>query len=116
VIVGLWLANQAPSTPTQDARTGSSEQRPAVGEGLVLSAAEIRYCLAEEIRVNGMQKAVNQYSASSVDAFNRAVSDYNSRCSHFRYRSGTLEALRREVESRRAALELDGMQRIAAYN
>ena len=116
VVVGLWLASQAPSTPTQDARTESSEQRPAVGNGLVLSAAEIRYCLAEDIRVNGMKKAVNQYSASSVDAFNRAVSDYNSRCSHFRYRSGALEAARREVESRRAALELDGMQRISAHN
>ena len=116
VVVGLWLASQAPSTPTQDARTESSEQRPAIGDGLVLSAAEIRYCLAEDIRVNGMKKAVNQYSASSVDAFNRAVSDYNSRCSHFRYRSGALEAARREVESRRAALELDGMQRIAAHN
>lgn len=119
VVVGIWLANQGGSkstvTPAESRRVESSEQRPAVGDGLVLSAAEIRYCLAQEIRVTGMEKAVNQYSASSVAGYNRAVADYNSRCSRFRYRSGMLEAARKEVERQRAALELEGMQRMLSY-
>jgi hypothetical protein len=57
---------------------------------------------------------VNNYSESSVNAFNEAVDDYNMRCSHFRYRSGTIESIRAEVEANRYAIFQQGEASAAA--
>lgn len=95
------------------ARNG--EEMPPVGSGLSLSSSQIRYCLSEKIRVSAWQGQVNEYSGTSVDAFNEAVRDYNARCSSFRYRKGMLESVRSEVEANRYALQLDGMNRAATH-
>ena len=73
---------QAPSRPEE-------HDRPS-GQNLVLSTAQIRYCLAEDIRMDAAKSAVNGYSDSDVDRFNAMVADYSSRCGSFRYRSGAL--------------------------
>jgi hypothetical protein len=71
---------QVPSRP--------QESKPPVGQDLAFSTAQIRYCLAEDIRMDGAKSAVNNYIDSDVDRFNAMVADYNSRCGSFRYRSG----------------------------
>jgi len=96
---------QAPSRP--------EESRPPVGQDLVFSTAQIRYCLAEDIRMDGATAAINNYSNSDVDQFNALVADYNNRCSSFRYRSGALESARREVEPYRIQLQAEGRGRFA---
>lgn len=96
---------QAPSRP--------EETRPPVGQNLVLSTAQIRYCLAEDIRMDAAKPTVNSYSDSDVDRFNAMVADYNSRCGSFRYRSGALESARRDVEPYRSQLQAEGMSRFA---
>lgn len=63
------------------------------------------------IRINGMERILNHYSKTSVASFNSYVDDYNARCSSFRYRSGLLEEIRREVNSRRKTLESQGVKR-----
>ena len=85
-----------------------TESRPPVGTGMVLSDDQIRYCLSETIRIDTWQIAVDQYSTTSVDSFNVAVADYNSRCSNFKYRRGAVERVRIEVEGRRALLQREG--------
>ena len=87
---------QAPSRP--------SESKPSVGRNNVLSTAQIRYCLAEKIRLDAADTVLNNYSDSDVDRFNRYVNDYNSRCGEFRYRQGALESARRDVEPYRSKL------------
>ncbi|MEM5343656.1 hypothetical protein V4C56_29065 [Paraburkholderia azotifigens] len=57
------------------------------------------------------QGQLNANPAAPVDAFNAAVEDYNSRCSNFRYRIGTLEGVRSEVEANRAVLTKQGLVR-----
>jgi hypothetical protein len=99
----VYVPEPAPVYATND------EEMPPVGSGLSLSRSQIRYCLSEKIRVTAWQGQVNEYSEASVDAFNEAVRDYNSRCSNFRYRSGALEGVRSEVEANRYALQLQGM-------
>lgn len=94
---------QAPSRPT--------ESKPPVGQDLVFSSEQIRYCLAEDIRMDGAKPAVNNYSDSDVDRFNAMVADYNSRCGSFRYRSGALESARRDVEAYRSQLQSEGRSR-----
>jgi hypothetical protein len=96
---------QAPSRP--------EETRPPVGQNLVFSTAQIRYCLAEDIRMDAAKSAVNSYSDSDVDRFNAMVADYNSRCGSFRYRSGALESARRDIEPYRSQLQAEGRSKFA---
>ncbi len=84
------------------------EVMPPVGTGLSLSASQIRYCLSQNIRIDGAKPAVDETAQMDIGAFNAMVADYNSRCSSFRYRQGLLESVRAEVEHRRQALEAQG--------
>jgi len=86
---------------------------PPVGQDLVFSTAQIRYCQAEDIRLEGAKSAVNNYIDSDVDRFNAMVADYNSRCGSFRYRSGALESARRDIEPYRNQLQSEGRSRFA---
>ena len=97
-----------PKVPSQP-----QESKPPVGQDLVFSTAQIRYCLAEDIRMDGAKAALNNYSDSDVDRFNAMVADYNSRCGSFRYRSGALESARRDVEPYRGQLQVEGRSRFA---
>ena len=135
VVIGLiWLANQSDnnrpsrstyspgsSTSTTPASQPSiaqpqvpsrpSESKPSVGRNNVLSIAEIRYCLAEKIRLDAAETVLNNYSDSDVDRFNAYVNDYNSRCGEFRYRQGALESARRDVNPYSSQLQAEGRGR-----
>ncbi len=101
----------APAQPQVPSRP--EETRPPVGQDLVFSTAQIRYCLAEDIRMDAAKAVLNNYSDSDVDRFNAMVADYNSRCGSFRYRSGALESARRDVEPYRGQLQAEGRSRFA---
>ena len=79
-----------------------------MGTNNVLSSAQLRYCLAEDIRLESAKATVNNYIDSHVDRFNGMVSDYNSRCGQFRYRKGALESARGEVERFRTEISVRG--------
>ena len=135
VIGVLWLIGQSDKSPTSPAPAYSppaqtatpsysppaepqapsrpQESMPPVGQDLVFSAAQIRYCLAENIRMEGAKSAFNNYIDSDVDRFNAMVADYNSRCGSFRYRNGALESARRDVEPYRSQLQAEGRSRFA---
>ena len=102
------LPSAAPA-PSQSARL--PEEIPPIGIGNTLGKNQIRYCVAESIRIEAHQKMINSFSHSSVSAFNRIVNDYNARCSNYRYRVGLLEAARAETESVRNFVEMEGTQR-----
>ena len=94
---------QAPTRPLED--------KPSVGTNNVLGTAQIRYCLAEDIRLEAAKGALNNYVESDVDRFNAMVADYNGRCGQFRYRRGTLESARAEIEGIRSLLQIEGRNR-----
>lgn len=104
-----------PAKPSTSAdskgRSRLSEEKPLVGSNNVLSTSEIRYCLAEKIRVDAAESLINSYNESDVDRFNKYVNDYNSRCGEFRYRHGALESARRDIEPHRIQLETEGRSR-----
>ena len=83
-----------------------------MGQGLVFSIGQIRYCLAEDIRIEGAKSVLNNYSNSEVDRFNAMVDDYNSRCANFRYRSGVLESARRDIQPYWSQLQAEGRSRL----
>lgn len=136
VIGVLWLIGEADKSPSSQAPSYSpparsttpsysaapaqpqvptrpDETKPPVGQDLVFSTSQIRYCLAEDIRMEGAKAALNNYSDSDVDRFNAMVADYNSRCGSFQYRSGALESARRDVEPYRGQLQVEGRSRFA---
>jgi hypothetical protein len=77
----------------------------------VLSVPQIRYCVAEDIRLDAAKGVINNYVEADVDRFNAMVADYNSRCSRFRYRRGALESARSDVEAIRSLLQAEGRSR-----
>lgn len=89
------------------------ESMPPVGQNQVLSTAQIRYCLAEDIRMESAKSTLNNYIESDVDRFNAMVADYNSRCGRFRYRRGALESAQREIEPYRNQLLSEGRSRFS---
>ena len=91
------------------------EEMPAPGIGVVFSENQIRYCLAQDIRLASWGSAVDHYSQTSIDSFNSAVRDYNSRCSNYKYRRGALERVRSDVESRRSIYQSEGSSNAAIY-
>jgi peptidoglycan hydrolase-like protein with peptidoglycan-binding domain len=135
VIGVLWLIGQSDKSPTSPAPAYSpptqsatpsysppaepqapsrpQESMPPVGQDLVFSTAQIRYCLAEDIRMEGVKSALNNYIDSDVGRFNAMVADYNSRCGSYRYRSGALESARRDIEPYRSQLQSEGRSRFA---
>lgn len=105
-------ASAAPTKPQVASRP--TEEKPPVGTGLVFTDAQVRYCLAESIRIEGARSIASGWSQPEVDSFNKIVADYNSRCSNFSYHSGALESARREVELSRKELQSEGRSRFAS--
>lgn len=102
-----------PSEPASSpAPTRPTEARPAVGQNNVLAGAQLRYCVAEKIRLDAAETAVNSYDEVSVERFNSYVGDYNARCGEFRYRQGSLQSAERAMEPYRRQLEAEGRGRV----
>lgn len=111
----------APPEPAKEASPPPAPQRealevkPPVQSGQVLTPEQIRYCLAETIRIEAIDRLLDRTSEASVELFNTALRDWNSRCGSFRYLEGDLAAARAEVEPRRSILETAGRQRYLAW-
>lgn len=69
--------------PRPNRRTGIQYIKPTAGTDNLLSVAEIRWCIREEIRIAAMRDIIN--NNSGIYKFNRIINDYNSRCVHYRY-------------------------------
>lgn len=89
------------------------EVMPPVGTYHVLDTVQIRYCLSESIRIEAARTAVNNHIESDVDQFNAMTADYNSRCGQFRYRRGSIESAKSDIEPYRSVLEAEGRRRFA---
>ena len=103
---GIQQTLSQPKTPSRP-----SEETPPVGTNLILGSGQIRYCLAENIRLDSAQSGLNNTIESDAARFNEMVGDYNSRCAEYRYRRGSLESARSEVERYRSLLESEGRSR-----
>ena len=82
--------------------SGLEFSKPPVGENNILSVAQIRWCLREDIRIEVLRPMPT--TNSQIDQFNAVVADYNSRCGSYRYREGTLTRAQREVERVRSQI------------
>jgi len=102
----------APAPTPAPSYSSVSEEKPPIGAGNLFNRSQIRYCLSEGIRIDAMRGFIDQYSKHEVNQFNFYVNDHNGRCGSFRYRRGTLEAIRNEVENNRYVLEQEGIKKV----
>lgn len=107
-------ADSVPAQETFSATTRPTEELPPKGENLVLTTAQIRYCVAEDIRLGAADRVVNEHNSASIDRFNGLVDDYNSRCAAFRYHTGALESARNELRPYRMELEAEGVAKVSS--
>ncbi len=111
----IWAANQpSGNSSTPAGPEPFSETMPSAGLGQSLTTDEIRYCLAEKVRIDAAQAVVDGYNWPQVDSFNAMVADYNSRCSDFRYRPSSMSVAQGDVDDHRMELEQEGRDRIAS--
>ncbi len=89
----------------QTQKAGLDFSKPPVGQNNVLSVAQIRWCLREDIRVEFLRSTLT--TNAEIDRFNAIIADYNRRCGSYRYRSETLERARNQVTQLRAEIELE---------
>ncbi len=75
-----------------------SEVKPSPGGGRTLSRSELRYCVFQGKRVDLLRTMAS--SNSAIDKFNDLVSDFNLRCSNFRYRQAEMTAMELEASSK----------------
>ena len=95
-----------------------AESKPAPGYAS-LSLSEIRYCMAEDIRIatqkteiDGLQYTDTDRFNRNVDGFNDAVNDYNSRCSNRSIMASDRPTATSQVEAKRSQLETEGRSRV----
>ena len=113
-------ASEADTTSTQ----GESPQddgamaKPMPGYA-TLSISEVRYCLAEDMRIAAQKTELDslQYSEvdrlnRNVDGFNDAVNDYNSRCVNRSIMTSDRPLATSQVEQQRSQLQAEGRDRV----
>lgn len=107
VVLGLALhfllmlrTGDAPARPSLLAlRAPTFEiEMPRVGRDRLLSVAEIRWCLREDARIEVLQQRL---ATQEPQRFNLMVSEYNRRCTRFRYHDDELEHARRDIDDAR---------------
>lgn len=95
--------------PSEIPSASSTEQMPTIGTDRLLNAAQIRYCLSEDIRLEAARDIVS--AEPQLDRFNSMVRDFNSRCGRYRYALRVFESVQREVQANMASLQVEGIAR-----
>ncbi len=105
-----------PSTTRSSSSTASSqyeEQIPLPGSDRVLNRSQVRYCTFQHERLDILRGLIA--SNTEIDRYNSLVSDFNSRCSSFRYRQGVLQTIEAEVSGRRQHLRQDAQRLLSSW-
>ena len=89
------------------------ERIPAAGTDRVFHKSEVRYCIFQGERLDILRNLLS--GNQETDRFNNLVSDYNARCSRFRYRQGVLQSVEAEVPGKLAVLRVDAWRLLSSW-
>ena len=110
---GNSTTSTLPSTaPTQQADS-YEEELPPIGQGKLLSTAQVRYCVFEGVRLDHLRGLVT--TNLDIDKFNSRIGSFNARCSNFQYRPGVLQRLETEALTRSSALRSEAARIMASW-
>jgi hypothetical protein len=76
-------------------------EMPSPGRKQLLSVAELRWCMREDIRIEVLD---TRLARSDAARFNEAIGAYNSRCARSRYREADLAEARRDIDEARSSI------------
>ncbi|MGY2735564.1 hypothetical protein [Sphingomonas sp. UYP23] len=121
---GNWqIVDQGPSAaPRPDPSAGDPTDmpKPTAYDSSTLSIGELRYCLAEDIRISAEQSELNELRSSdgerynsNVDGINASITDYQSRCSKRSFNVSDKQMAEPQVENQRVSLEAEGRARVS---
>jgi hypothetical protein len=79
---------------------------PRTGRYQVLSAAELRWCMREDIRLEVLE---TRRAGSDIRRFQETIGTYNLRCTQFKYRGNTLAQARRDIDAARSWIVADAL-------
>ena len=88
---------------------------PAGGANQVFSQGEIKYCLAERVRLEAMQGMLDKTRDAHITNFNFRVDDFNSRCSNYRYRETDMALARSEIDAMRGSLRTHAFEQVREW-
>jgi TonB family protein len=83
------------------------EEAPPPSGGLLLSSAQLRFCLAQSIRISAVRPLLDRTKVEQVEYLNAMVADFNKRCASQRYPVPALEDAKRVVEANRPLIQAD---------
>ena len=83
--------------------------RPPEGNDNVLSIAQIRYCLADGIKIDAIKEKVDATANNQIDKLNGLVADHNARCGSYRYRTGDDTTAQSDVNQQTSTLKQEAI-------
>jgi hypothetical protein len=95
------------SEPPPAAKTNPFQNYPELN-------GDLRYCFAEEIRLDGARSVLDDVEPADIERFNRMVAAYNQSCSSRREKRRIFEVIQSEVRANRNALWAEGIARFPA--
>lgn len=103
-----------PATPPPPNTSPSMTfEKPATGTA-TFSAANIRWALKEEIKLEAMRNLVT--TDAGIDAYNAMIDDYNSRAGEYRYYQADMDRAKRDVESMRSQIVTEAIAEARRIN
>jgi TonB family protein len=84
---------------------GLDEALPPIARDEMLAEPQIRFCLAQIIRIEAIRPLLDRTQPAQVAYFNETVADYNGRCGRYRYEGDALASARYDVEAVRPKIE-----------
>ena len=102
----------APAPVFTPAPDSPNVQKPPIGTGLTFTIPQIRYCVFEKACLESMRDMVDTGDSRGIRIFNNCVNDYNSRCSQFKYRRGSLESVQAELPNQMMQIRAEARTRL----
>jgi hypothetical protein len=102
---------EAPSVPTTPkADSGKSEKKPPPGNDLLLTEAQLRWCLYQSVRLDAATATIRNQSADNTILLNQMIGEWNDRCARYRYNINERTAVEAEVNNDKVRLQMEGWQ------
>ncbi len=114
-VVLLGRTDQAPrSFVAQLTSQGSllELEMPRAGRNNLLSVAELRWCMREDIRIEILETRGARRDAAR---FNEAAGNYNRRCTQFRHRGNDFEKARRDIDEARSWIVAEALAEASGF-
>ena len=101
---------QQPSAGAANRLYTTMESMPEGRADEILNAPQIRYCLAERIRLVTLQKYTQNGDNAFVGKFNSRVAEFNYRCSNYKYYPKDMDEAQRGITGRESDIAAEALK------